>query len=452
MQMSEQMREQIKDRIITVDQALDLIHDGDQIVTGLGSSEAQLLMDNLHHLKERGVKDVVVNNCLPMKAYEFIVNPEYRYTVNVAGWFYNPAIRKAHKNGNMSFIPNNLHFAGEKRFDHIKVAVFANLASMPDEHGYVSLSLGNTYEKEALAAAKRDGGIVILEINPNAPRCFGDVQVHISEVDYFIEADYPIPVIPDADPNDKDRQIASYILPHIKDGSCIQLGIGGIPNAVATSLYGKKNLGVHTEMLTSEMAKLAKAGVINGKCKNQDNGMITTTFAMGTQELYDFIDNNPAVKFQAGSVTNNPFVIAKNDNQISINTTLEVDVTGQCCSESLGSMQFSGSGGQSDTVIGAQLSKGGKSFIALYSTAMVKNPATGEREEVSKIVCQLKPGATVSTSRNDLDYLVTEYGCVHLKGTTIAERVEKIISIAHPKFREALWEEAYRLGIVAKKD
>lgn len=443
----EESLERVKDKLISVEDALAMVKSGDQIVVGLACSEGKLFCRNLHTIADR-VKDVTVNNCLPMENYEFFMNPEYRHSFNLAGWFYAPGIRKAHKYGACSFIPNNLHFAGDKRFDHIHINMFVGLASMPDEHGYVSLSLGNTYEK--LAAEKAD--IVILEINPKAPRCFGDVQVHISDVDHFIFADYDIPTIPDADPNEKDKTIASYIIPFVKDGSCIQLGIGGIPNAVATQLYDKKNLGVHTEMLTSEMGKLAKAGVINGKCKTLNKGQIAATFAMGTQELYDFIDNNPGVVFTRGSWTNDPYVIGQNDNQISINTTLEVDVTGQCCSESIGSMQFSGSGGQSDTVIGAQNSKGGHSIIALYSTAMVKNPATGEREEISKIVVQLKPGATVSTSRNDVEYLCTEYGIVNLKGTTLAERVEKIISIAHPKFRDQLWADAYAAGIVCKKD
>ena len=175
---------------------------------------------------------------------------------------------------------------------------------------------------------------------------------------------------------------------------------------------------------------------------------MVATFAMGSRDLYNFIDDNPAVMLLAGSYVNDPYVIANNDNQVSINTTLEVDVTGQCCSESIGSKQFSGTGGQSDTAIGAQNSKNGRSIIALYSTANVRNPETGEREETSKIVCQLKPGAAVSLSRNDLHYLCTEYGIVNLRGTTIEERVEKIISIAHPKFRDSLRQEAIALGII----
>ena len=432
-----------KSKIITVEEALKLVKSNDHIVTGLGCSEAKAFLKQLHTIADR-VENVTVNNCLPMDNYEFFTNPAYVKNFGVDGWFYNPGLRKAHKQGNISFIPNNLHFAASKRLAHIHPNIYVGNATYPDEHGFISLSLGNVYEKAAIEAAD----IVILECNKNCPRTFGDVELHVDEVDYIIETDYAIPTIPDAEPNEKDLAIGKYIAEYIQDGDCIQLGIGGIPNAVAKSLYGKKNLGVHTEMLTSEMVKLAKAGVINGKCKQLHKGKMVAAFAMGTQEMYDYLNDNPSIQILNGGYVNDPYTIMQNDNQVSINTTLEVDVTGQCCSESLGSVQFSGTGGQSDTAIGAQKSKNGRSFIALYSTAMVKNPATGEREEVSKIVCQLKPGAAVSLSRNDLHYLVTEYGCVNLKGTTIRERVEKIISIAHPKFREGLMEEAIKLGII----
>lgn len=432
-----------KEKIITVEEALKLVKSNDQIVTGLGASEAKAFLKQLHTIADR-VENVTVNNCLPMDIYEFFANPAYVKSFGVDGWFYNPGLRKAHKQGNISFIPNNLHFAASKRLAHIHPNIYIGNGTYPDEHGFISLSLGNVYEKAALEAAD----IVIIECNPNCPRTFGDVEVHVNDINYIIETDYAIPEIPDAEPNEKDIAIGKFIADYIKDGDCIQLGIGGIPNAVAKQLYGKKNLGVHTEMLTSEMVKLAKAGVINGKCKQIHKGKMVAAFAMGPREMYDYMHNNPSIAILNGAYVNDPYTIKENDNQVSINTTLEVDVTGQCCSESLGSVQFSGTGGQSDTAIGAQLSKNGRSFIALYSTAMVRNPATGEREEVSKIVCQLKPGAAVSLSRNDIDYLVTEYGVVNLKGTTIRERVEKIISIAHPKFRQQLMEEAIKLGII----
>jgi len=193
--------------------------------------------------------------------------------------------------------------------------------------------------------------------------------------------------------------------------------------------------------------KLYQAGAITNKYKKTHKGKMVACFALGTRALYDFIDNNPSVQILDGNYVNDPYVIGQNDNQVSINSTIEVDLTGQCCSESIGSRQFSGTGGQADTAIGAQISKGGRSFIALYSTAMVKNPATGEKEEVSKIVAQLKLGAVVSLSRNDVDNVVTEYGIANLHGTNIKERVKRLIAIAHPMFREQLLKDAQTLGL-----
>ena len=433
-------------KYVSINEALALVKDNDYIVTGLGSAEGREFMTNLHTIADR-VKGVMVSNCLPMGAYEFIVNPEYKDSFTTEGWFYTPVLRKAHKNGNISFIPNHLHLASKKRLFYREPDIYVGIASMPDKHGYVSLSLSNTYEMAMIKKAKT----VILECNPNAPRTFGDVQLHVDNIDYIVNVDYPMPEIPDAEPNEKDLVIGKLIADMVNDGDCIQLGIGGIPNAVAASLYGKKDLGVHTEMLTSGMVKLAKAGVITGKNKQINNGKMVAAFAMGTKELYDYIDDNPAVEILDGAWVNDPYTIMQNDNQVSINTTLEVDITGQCCSESIGSVQFSGTGGQSDTAVGAQKSKNGRSIIALYSTAMVKDPATGERVETSKIVCQLKAGAAVSLSRNDVDYLVTEYGCVSLRGTSIAERAERIISVAHPAFRDQIRKEAIALGIIVER-
>lgn len=433
-------------KYVSINEALALVKDNDYIVTGLGSAEGREFMTNLHTIADR-VKGVMVSNCLPMGAYEFMVNPEYKESFTTEGWFYTPILRKAHKNGNVSFIPNHLHLASKKRIFYREPDIYVGIASMPDKHGYVSLSLSNTYEMAMIKKAK----IVILECNPNAPRTFGDVQLHVNDVHYIVNVDYPMPEIADVEPNEKDLIIGKLIADMVNDGDCIQLGIGGIPNAVAASLYGKKDLGVHTEMLTSGMVKLAKAGVITGKNKQIGTGKMVAAFAMGTKELYDYIDDNPSVEILDGAWVNDPYTIMQNDNQVSINTTLEVDITGQCCSESIGSVQFSGTGGQSDTAVGAQKSKNGRSIIALYSTAMVKDPATGERVETSKIVCQLKAGAAVSLSRNDVDYLVTEYGCVSLRGTSIAERAERIISVAHPAFRDQIRKEAIALGIIVER-
>lgn len=432
---------------ITAIEAARLVKSNDHVVVGMTAAEPQLFMHELHTIAP-DVTNVTVSNCLPILEAEFFMNPKYKKHFDVAGWFYTNTLRKIHHNGNISFIPNHLHLAGKKRFEYRKPNVFVTTVSSPDKHGYVSLSIQNVYERDAIDLAD----IVIFEINPNFPRTFGDNVVHISEADYIIEgANYPVPSIPDVAPNEKDLIIGKMIAKYVNDGDTIQLGIGGIPNAVAASLVGKKNLGIHTEMFTTGMMNLIKAGAVNGSKKNYFPHRHVTAFAYGSQELYDFLDNNPSVYFMRGREGNDPYIVGLNDNMVSINTSLEVDLTGQVSSESLGYVQFSGTGGQADTAIGAQRSKNGRSFIALYSTANVKNKETGEREEVSKIVLSLKPGSAVSLSRNDVDYVVTEYGVVSLKGTTIAERVERLISIAHPKFREDLKKQALEVGYFGER-
>ncbi|MEA4814018.1 MAG: acetyl-CoA hydrolase/transferase C-terminal domain-containing protein [Oscillospiraceae bacterium] len=431
-------------KLISIEQALAMVKSNDQIVTGLGAAEAGAFMENLHTIADR-VRNVTITNCNPTHYSAKIYEPQYVDSFNVDGWFYAPQLRKSHANGNMSFIPNNLHLAATRRLDHVKPNIYVGAASMPDKHGYVSLSLSNTYEKRMIEVAD----LVILEINPNMPYTFGDAQVPISDIDYMVKVDYKPPVVTDAPFSEKDTIIGKYIADMVPDGACIQLGIGGIPNAVGEYLKTKNDLGVHTEMMTNSMMNLAKMGVITGKCKQINKGKMVTTFALGLPELYEFIDYNPAVEIRDGCWVNDPYTIRQNDNQISINTTLEVDLTGQCASESLGSHQFSGPGGQADTAIGALMSKNGKSIIALYSTAMVKGP-DGQKHEISKIVPQLMTGAAVTLSRNDVDRVVTEYGVAELRGTNIKERVARLIAIAHPKFREQLREDAVRVGILGK--
>lgn len=436
-----------KNKLITIEQALDMIQSNDVIVSGMVAAEPRAILSRLHELNPK-IKNVTVTNCLPMLDADYFTKKEHADRFNADSWFLSGALRKGMANGNISFIPNHLHLAAIRRLDHIHTNIYMGNATPPDEHGYVSLSLSNVYEKRVMEEAD----LVILEINPNLPRTFGDVEVHISDIDYMIEVNYPIPELPDGEITEKDEKIGQYIAQYINDGDCLQLGIGGIPNAVANALIHKKDLGVHTEMLTTGFMKLFKAGAISNKYKKTHRGKMVACFALGTKDLYDFIDNNPAVQILDGAYVNDPYVIGQNDNQVSVNSTIEIDLTGQCCSESIGSRQFSGTGGQSDTAVGAQNSKNGRSFIALYSTAMVKNPATGEREEVSKIVAQLKPGAAVSLSRNDVHYVVTEYGIANLRGKNIRERVESLITIAHPKFRDQLLKEAIELGLYVARD
>lgn len=430
-------------KIITIDEALNLVQEDDHIVAGMAASEGREFFLHLHKVAER-LQHVTIDNCLPMYPYEFMVNDAYvdHFTVNC--WFFSGDIRRVFKQGNISYIPNQLHFAGVRRVEHKKPNIYVGNCTPPDKHGFVSLSLSNVYEKFMLEQAD----IVILEINPHFPRTLGDLEVHEDMIDYFVKVDYLPPLLPDSDPTEKDLKIGALIAEQIHDGDTIQLGIGGIPNAVANALMDKKDLGVHTEMLTTGFMKLFKAGAVTNQKKTLHRGKMVAAFALGTEELYDFIDDNPGIMLLDGNYVNDPCVIGKNDNQVSINTTIEVDLTGQCCSESIGTRHFSGTGGQTDTATGAQRAKNGRSFIALYSTAMVRDPKTGERTEVSKIVPTLKPGAAVSLSRNDVDYIVTEYGVVRLRGTSIKERVELLISVAHPKFRDELRAQAIEIGYI----
>jgi acyl-CoA hydrolase len=427
---------------ISKEDAVSLVRSHDHIVTGLGGSEARDFLSTLPLIADQ-VEDVHINTCLPLSELSY-ADPQYKDSFFMDSWFYGPVARAMQKTGNASFFPNNLHFASIKRFQAIKPRFFVGVCTPPDRHGFVSLSTGNTYERRAIEASE----IVILEMNENYPRTFGDVELPVSKVDYFIRSDYPVPTLPDIEPNERDFQIGKLIAAEIEDGDTIQIGIGGIPNAVAKSLYGKKDLGIHTEMLTTEIAKLAKAGVVTGAKKTLHRDKIVTAFILGNEALYDFVDDNPSVLVLDGSYVNNPATIAKNDNQVSINTTLEIDLTGQCCSESIGSVQYSGTGGQTDTATGAQAAKNGRSFIALHATASVRDKETGERKEKSKIVSQLARGAYVSLSRNDVDRVVTEYGIAHLRGTTVKERVERLIAIAHPAYREQLRYEAKAYGIL----
>lgn len=429
-----------KSKLICREEALGMIASGDQVISAMAAAEPRGILTELHTIADR-VKDVTVVTCLPMGSYEYFSNSAYKDSFTMEGWFYSPAIRKAHENGNVSFIPNHLHLSAPKRLAYRSPRIFIGTASPMDRHGYLSLSLSATYEVDVIKAAD----IVIIEVNGKMPRTFGDTVIHVNEIDYIIEENYDIAELPAAEPSAKDRIIGKYIADLIEDGSTLQLGIGGIPNAVASELMTKRELGIHTEMFTDGMVDLYEAGVITGSRKTLMNGRLVAAFALGTRKLYDFIDDNPAVVIAKGSWTNDPYVIGQNYKMVSINTTMELDLTGQCCSESIGHRQFSGTGGQADTAVGAQNSPGGKSIIALYSTADIKVPGQAARKTVSKLVPRLTQGAVVSLSRNDVDYVVTEFGIAKLRGTSVRERVKQLIGIAHPDFREALREEAAEL-------
>ncbi|MFV0430125.1 MAG: acetyl-CoA hydrolase/transferase family protein [Arachnia sp.] len=428
-------------KLISIEQALALVNDGDNITVGLGANEPPAFLGNLHHIAER-VRDVTITNCLPTVPGEYLSQAHIQRSFRIDCWFVTPPLRKLWPTGRVSFIPNHLHLAGAKRNDHRRSNIMISLASAPEPDGRTRFACGNTYEE--MIASQAD--LRILEISPHAPRSFGQNYLDWDTIDYVIESDGHPGTIPIAGSNERDLAIGRTIADLIHDGDCIQVGIGGIPNAVCGFLSDKNDLGVHTEMMTTGIMNLMQAGAVTGARKQVDPGRAVFAFALGTSEMYQFIDENPECFTGRGDEVNNPWVIARNDNQVSINTTVEIDLTGQCCSESIGTQQISGTGGQSDTATGAQRSRGGRSIIALYSTLEKRNKDTGQIEVISKIVPTLKPGAVVSLSRNDVDWVVTEFGAVSLRGTTIAERVTRLVSIAHPDFRDELMAEAVRYG------
>ncbi|MCL1838264.1 MAG: hypothetical protein FWG47_02975 [Propionibacteriaceae bacterium] len=430
-----------KSKLISVEQALDLVADGDLITVGLGANEPPAFLSNLHHIADR-VSDVTISNCLPMVAGDYLKEEIFTKAFRIETLFSNQLMRKLAHTGRVSFVPNNLHFVGSKRNAHRRSKIMISLASTPGENGRTSFATGNAYEDRIGAQAQYR----ILEVSPNAPKCYGQNYLEWDEIDYVIESEACPCTIPALEPNERDMKIGQIIAGLVNDGDCIQVGVGGIPNAVCQSLFEKRDLGVHTEMMTTGLMDLIKAGVVTNARKQVDVGLTVFTFALGSAQMYDFINENPTLFTGRGENVNDPYVIARNDNQVSINTTVEVDLCGQCCSESIGSSQISGSGGQVDTAVGAQNSKNGRSIIALYSTLEKVNNLTGETEVISKIVPTLRPGAAVTLSRNDVDWVVSEYGAVNLRGTSIAERVRLLTSIAHPQFRDGLLACARELG------
>ncbi len=424
-------------KVVDIDTAIKRVLDGDgkTIVLGMAAMEPQAFLKRIHEHEFRNLR---VFSCLDMIDFEVMENPKFSGHFLNESWFYSGPTRRTASSGigTVTYIPNNLHAAGSDKLLNDKPNIYWGIASPMDKHGYLTLSLSVVYEKDMVENVKN----VVLEVNPNAPRTLGDTQIHISDVDYIIEVDYPIPTIQNPQPTEEDKRIAEYIAELIKDGSTIQLGIGGIPNAVSFFLTDKHDLGIHTEMLTQGMIDLLNKGVITNRKKTLWPGKMVCTFGLGERSMYDFVDDNPGVIFLRGRYVNDPNIIAKNNKMVSINTALMVDLTGQVCSESIGKKHYSGTGGQLDTHRGATMAKDGKGIIALHSTT--KNGT------ISKIVTFLPEGSGVTVPRQDVDWIVTEYGTVHIRGKSVKERAKMLISIAAPEFREELTKKARMYNLI----
>jgi acyl-CoA hydrolase len=410
-------------------EAVGLIRDNDIIASGFCGEEPFTFLSHLKAIKDN-VKNVKVYTGLTLGKYDFLYDPSYKGHIDTVSPFYGPHNRNAHKLGLSSVIPGHLHSV-TRRFEsshHIRVLCCG--ATPMDQFGYFKMSLSCVIEKTLLETVD----LLILEVNPNFPDVCGDTIVHISDVDYLMEVNTPVPVLPRSIIGPEEQAIGAHVASLIHDGDTIQLGIGSIPDAAALAFKGKKDLGVHTEMITSTMADLVEEGVITNKRKSYYQGKMIGAFVFGDEKLYRFIDRNPSVLLMDSEFVNDPCEIAKNDNMVSVNTSMAVDLTGQVASEAIATMQYSGTGGQNDTAEGAIHAKNGRSIIALKSTA--------RDGTVSAISACLTEGSIVTMSRNNIDYIVTEYGIARMKGMTVEERASALIGIAHPKFREQLLADA----------
>jgi 4-hydroxybutyrate CoA-transferase len=434
-------KKEYREKLVTAKEAVSVIKSGDVIGISNGTSlpvdlvkELEIRFDELEEIK---IICGLLTYPLHFLQSKQKTNVKY-YTV-----FMGPYERAYNKLGNINYVVNQFSRMHTIFKENLKNNVAILECSEPDENGYMSYGpMGATTNHFFKANADK----IIVQVNKETPFLYGkDVHIHISEADFICELSHDLPDFPSSPPDEDDMKIAKYITDLIPDAATIQLGIGNIADAVGYLLETKNDLGVHTEMLTNSVVHLIEKGVVTCKKKNFHKDKIVMSFAMGNKQSLAFMNKNKMIEQRPVAYVNDPNIIGKNDNLMSINGTLAVDLTGQVCSESLGYQQFSGTGGQLDFVRGASYSNGGKSFIAL------KSVTNGKNRTVSKVCCALPPGSVVTTPRSEVQYIVTEFGIAELRGKSIQERVNEMISISHPDFREKLRDEAIGAGLITKK-
>lgn len=410
-------------------EAVQFVQNGDMIIVPTGVGEPPALLSALSDAR-RSFTDVKVAQILAIRKFGYI-DPETVDHIRHVALFYGAATRAGGQAGWIDFTPNYFsEIPSLIRRNQMPANVVFSMASPMDKHGYFSLSLGADYTMAAVSKARA----VVLEVNPNVPFAFGNCHVHISQVAALVESDAPVLEVGLPQIGPVQEAIGKYVAELIEDGSTLQIGYGGIPDAVVMQLTAKHDLGVHTEMIGDGILTLLEAGAVTNKRKNYLPGKMVATFALGSNKLYQFMDRNPALEMHPVDFTNPPSLAGQNDKLVSVNATLQIDLLGQCGSESLGHMPYSGTGGQTDFVRAANLSNGGKSFIVL--------PSTAKDDSISRIVPVLSPGTHVSTSKNDVNYVVTEFGVAQLRGKSAKQRARELIAIAHPNFRAELIEQA----------
>lgn len=442
--MNERWGEMYRKKLRTAEEAVKLIPHGVLLASALTNGQPPALLNALaRRMADGNLRGLNYMCSLAVRMLE-LHNPEIIAKINqfntVDVMYSGPIERYYINQGLYSYIPHRL-FDGPKMAGNVGMGAAVITVSPMDKHGYFSTGTNPDY---LYGFIKHNPGCIILaEVNEYMPRTYGNNHFHISELAAVVENNVPLVALPDIPISEKDELIGQFIAEHVQDGACLQLGIGTIPNAVARHLLDKKELGIHSEMLCDNMLDLYEQGVITGSKKRLLPGKWVACFAFGSQRLYDFINENPLVEMHDSEFVNDPCNIGMNDNVIAINATLEVDLAGQCASEAIGTKQYSGSGGQVDFMEGAWRSKGGKAFLALYSTY------TDKSGEVKSRICPtLSFGSMVTTTRNDVQYVVTEYGVADLKGYDLRKRVKDLINIAHPDFREWLTFEAKKLNYI----
>ncbi|MGH9793594.1 MAG: acetyl-CoA hydrolase/transferase family protein [Candidatus Acidiferrales bacterium] len=419
--------DEYRNKVMSATEALRAVQSGMRVYIHPGCAEPEVLVEALI-ARAPHMRDVEIVHLLALGRAGYVA-PEMAGHFRHNAMFIGANVREAVNDGRADYTPiylSEIESLFESRQMPIDVALIQ--VSPPDDHGFCSFGVGID---TTLTAAKM-ARAVIAQVNPFMPRTYGDSFIHLSEIDAIVEASQPLCELPREEITDLHRAIARNVSTLIEDGATLQLGIGGIPDAVLLELRDRKDLGVHTEMLSHNAIPLIESGAINGSRKTLHPRKIILSFVLGTRELFDYVHNNPAFEFHPCAYTNNPFIISQNENMIAVNSTLQVDITGQVCSDSIGQYLYSGFGGQVDFIRGARHSKGGKPIIAM--------PATAKNSSVSRIVPLLTPGSGVVASRGSIHYVVTEFGIAYLHGKSIRERAEALIEIAHPSFRRELYE------------
>lgn len=422
-----------KEHSVSVEEAVQHIKSGDLIMDGHGCGRSDIFHEALMKRADAGeLEDVRLSTGWNMGSSDYL-DPKYDGKLNHITTFLIPATKNAYYENRAKYYP--VPFSQQDRAVKLWAPdVLFTQVTPPNEDGYVSMGVSVDFTRNCVDVAK----LVIAQVNPNMPWTFGDGIVHVSEIDYFVEAETEIPVVPEASKiSDIDRAIADNVASIVKDGDTLQIGVGNVPDTVLGLLVNHKHLGVHTELGTTGIMKLMKKGVIDNSMKTLDPGKVVCTLLGGTKEFYDFVDHNEDFFMRKCEYVLNPSIIAQQKNMVSINAAVQVDLYGQACSEMLNGKQISGIGGQNDFLRGAMLSEGGRSILCMPSTA-----AKGTK---SRIVAGLEKGTVVSDTRYDTMFIVTEYGVADLWGRSLNERARALIEIAHPDFRAELEKEFYEM-------